>query len=75
MKLTTLKNGDSGLITFISNNTSVKRKLLTNGICLGAIVKINYSPAIFNLLHITVNGRLLGIRKTDAENIEVLKMK
>jgi len=68
-----LKEGEQGIITSIKLDYNAQKKLLTYGIAKGTLVLKNYSPAYSGLCNITINGRSISIRKSDAALIDLVK--
>jgi Fe2+ transport system protein FeoA len=73
LQLASLKIGEKGVVTAIKLKQTAKKKLLTFGIGLGSIIIMDYSPGFTSLCNITINGKSISIRKTDAHFIEVVK--
>jgi Fe2+ transport system protein FeoA len=71
--LTKLKYGEKAVVTAIRLGFNARKKLLTYGISLGTIVKMEYSPSFSSLVNINIQGKSFCIRKLDAKNIEVIK--
>ncbi len=74
MKLKDLKTGEQAKVTAISGSAQIKKKLLVNGISIGAIVKKHYSPALFKIIYLSSKGKMLGIRMADTAHIEIQKL-
>lgn len=60
-------------MTAIKLGFNARKKLLTYGIGMGTIVKMEYNPSFSSLVNMNVLGKSFCIRKLDAENIEVIK--
>lgn len=68
-----LKEGEQGVITSIRLNYNAQKKLLTYGIGKGSIITKMYSPIFSGLCNISINGRSLSLRKSDAHKIDLVK--
>jgi len=73
MLLRDLKNGERAMISQLSFPNEVKRLLLANGLTIGSIVTMNYSPTFSALINLTVGDRMLSVRRKDAAAIEIVK--
>ncbi|MBT8233095.1 MAG: ferrous iron transport protein A [Saprospiraceae bacterium] len=68
-----LKAGEKGIITSVRLNYEAQKKLLTYGIGKGALIDILYSPGFSGLCKITINGKTISLRKSDASKIDAVK--
>ena len=73
MLLKDLKKGERAMISQLSFPNEVKRLLLANGLTIGSIVTMNYSPQFSALINLTIGDRMLSVRKADASSIEIVK--
>ncbi len=74
MQLAEAKNGDSCIIIDMEQDRSTKQLLLVNGFFVGAKVEVNTNDRFRKLLHLTVGGRFVALRRADAQKIEVAKL-
>lgn len=68
--LKTMKEGDRAVILNINGSSHLRSYLLTLGLTKGSVFTKNYSPSYTKLINITINGKMLGLKKRDFENIE-----
>jgi Fe2+ transport system protein FeoA len=73
VRLSSLQIGEQAVITSVRLGIEARKKLLTYGIGLGTIIKLDYNPAFSSLLNINIQGKSVCIRKRDAALIEVIK--
>lgn len=73
MQLTSLGIGEKAVITSMKLNFEARKKLLTYGLGLGTIIKMDYSPGYSSLVNLNIKGKCLCLRKRDALLIEVIK--
>lgn len=69
-----LKTDERAIITEIKGDKSLKAYLLHNGITIGTIIYMNYSPRFSGLISITVNGKMFGLRSQDFEKISWVRI-
>jgi len=74
LKTDTLLIEERAIITQINGNNALRAYLLHNGITIGTIFYKNYSPSYAGLISLTVNGKMLSLRKNDFENIAWVKI-
>jgi len=74
MHLAESKAGATYIILNMEQDRSTKQLLLVNGFFVGAKIDVNSNDTFRNLLHLTVAGRFVAIRKQDAQKIEVAKL-
>jgi Fe2+ transport system protein FeoA len=58
------------IITNIKGEQSFKSFLLSHGIVTGTVFSFNYSPKYSGLVNITMNNRMISIRKNEFNQIE-----
>ena len=71
---TALKEGERAIVVAIKGTQEMKNYFLANGIALGTIITKNYSPSYAGLINLTFSGKMLSLRKSDFENIELIKI-
>jgi len=69
-----LQIDDRAIVTQINGSLEFRAYLLHCGISIGTILYQNYSPTYTGLVSITVNGKMLSLRKADFENLEIVKI-
>jgi len=69
-----LQTDERAIITQINGDKTFRSYLLNNGISIGTIIYKNYSPYYTGLLSMTINGKMISLRKKDFENIEMVKI-
>ncbi len=74
MKTEILQTEERAIITQINGNSALRAYLLHNGISIGTIIYKNYSPQYAGLISLTVNGKMISLRKADFENIAWVKI-
>ncbi len=74
MHLNSLKKGERCLVTQMPEEIAARNFLLVNGFFVGAEVQVNANDSLRQLLHLSVGGRFLAMRKADAERISVQKL-
>ncbi len=74
MKAEILTEGDNAKITAINGSEEIKNYFLANGIATGTIITKNYSPKYAGLINLTLNGKMLSLRKKDFEHLEFIKI-
>lgn len=70
----TLNTDERAMITYINGDRDFKAYLLHNGLTVGSIIYKNYSPRYAALASITVNGRMISIRKSDFQKIDWVRI-
>ncbi|NNF22693.1 MAG: ferrous iron transport protein A [Saprospiraceae bacterium] len=65
-----MKEGDRAIILKIKGTAQLRSYLLTLGLVKGAVFTKNYSPSYTKLINITINGKMLGLKRNDFQNIE-----
>jgi len=70
----TLKEGERAIVIAISGSMEFQNFMLTNGILLGTILTKNYSPSYAKLVNFSVGGKMLSLRLSDFEKLEIVKI-
>jgi len=71
---TDLQTDDRAIITQINGSPELKSYLLYNGISIGSMIYKNYSPRYAQLISITINGKMISLRKADFDKLEWVKI-
>lgn len=71
--MTELRYGEKAIVTAVRLSFAARKKLLTFGVGLGTLVKLDYNPGYSSLLNVNIQGKSVCIRKQDALCIEVIK--
>lgn len=74
MQQAPLKTNERAIITYINGNRDFKAYLLHNGLTVGSVIYKNYSPRYAALSSITVNGRMISMRKSDFQKIDWVRI-
>ena len=74
MQQSSRKTDERAMITYINGDRDFKAYLLHNGLTVGSIIYKNYSPSYAALASITVNGRMISIRKSDFVKIDWVRI-
>jgi len=74
LKAKELHTDERAIITQINGHKDFRSYLLSNGITIGTIIYKNYSPNYTGLLSMTINGKMISLRKKDFDNIEMVKI-
>lgn len=69
-----LLEGERAIIISIQGDHSFRNYMLTNGLALGSIIHMNYSPSYTELVNITVGGKMMSLRSSDFQKIEFVKI-
>ena len=69
-----LKEGERAIIVGLKGGREFQSFLLSNGISLGTIVTKNFSPSFSKLINITIGAKMLSLRESDFEMIEMIKI-
>lgn len=69
-----LKEGERAIIIGLTGSREFQSFLLSNGISLGAIVTKNFSPSFSKLVNFTIGAKMLSLKVTDFEMIELIKI-
>ena len=69
-----LQIDERAIITYIDGDTDFKSYLLHNGLGVGTVFYKNYSPGYSGLISITVNGKMLSLRRSVFQSIEWVKI-
>ena len=74
MRLSKLKKGERGLVVSLHNDEIFKRRLLDMGITRNVTVTIKKIAPFGDPISIELRGYELCLRKSDLDNIEVMKL-
>ena len=74
MEKNTISEGERAIVIEIKGNIEFHKYLLANGISLGTVLTKNYSPHYTKLVNFTVGGKMLSLRASDFESIELIKI-
>jgi len=74
MKKENFIEGERAMVIGIQGSIAFQNYLLANSISLGTIITKNYSPPFAKLVSITVGGKILGLRKPDFDQLEIVKI-
>jgi len=69
-----LKEGERAIIVGLKGSRDFQSFLLANGISLGTILTKNFSPSFSKLINFTVGAKMLSLRESDFEQIELIKI-
>ncbi len=72
MKLSELNPGDTAIIEEVGGTGAIRRRIIDMGITPGIEVKLIKTAPLGDPMQIKVRGYELSIRKTEAENIEIV---
>ena len=75
MKLCELKNGDKARIVKIGRIGELKKRLVDMGVTAGEVIKLERKAPLGDPQEYIVKGTGIAIRREDAQNIEVEKVK
>ena len=70
MKTKGLQIDQRAIVTYINGTRELKAYLLHNGLTVGSVFYMNYSPSYSGLVSITLNGKMLSLRKGQFSKIE-----
>ncbi|NEW61241.1 ferrous iron transport protein A [Sulfurovum sp. bin170] len=74
MKLSELKKGDRAIIKKIDTDESLKSRLVSFGVARGSELSIEAYSVGNQTVEILVDGTLIGLRRSEAVDIEVEKI-
>jgi len=66
--------GERAIVTGINGSLEFQNYMLANGIALGTILSKNFSPGFSKLINLTVGGKMLSLRISDFEMIDLVKI-
>jgi len=69
-----LKTDERAIITQINGDRNFKAYLLHHGLTIGSVILKNYSPGFAALTCITINGKMISLRKHDFEKIDWVRI-
>ena len=69
-----ISEGDRAIVIEIKGDMEFHKYLLANGISLGTVLTMNYSPNYTKLVNFTVGGKMLSLRASDFESIDLIKI-
>lgn len=69
-----LQEGERAIIVGLKGDRDFQNFLLANGISLGTILTKNFSPSFSKLINFTVGAKMLSLRISDFEMIELIKI-
>jgi Fe2+ transport system protein FeoA len=70
----TIEQGERAIVIQINGDIEFRKYLLANGISLGTVITKNYSPSYTKLVNFTVGSKMLSLRATDFQNLELIKI-
>ena len=70
-KLSELKVGESGVVTFVLGEGAIRRRLFDMGITPGVRVYLRKKAPLGDPLEVNLRGYELTLRKAEASNVEV----
>ncbi|RLI79911.1 ferrous iron transport protein A [Archaeoglobales archaeon] len=71
MKLSELREGESGVVVEVRGDSEVRRKLLDMGIVKGAEIKMVRNAPLKDPVEFELKGYYLSLRRKEAENVIV----
>ncbi len=74
MKLSELKKGDRAIIIKIDTDASLKARLVSFGVARGSEFSVEAYSVGNQTVEILVDGTLIGLRRSEAVDIEVEKI-
>ena len=69
-----LNKDQRAIIVAIDGNSEFRTFLLSNGLSIGTVFVMNYSPNFSQLTNITVHGKMLCLRTTDFEKLDWVRI-
>jgi len=69
-----ISEGERAIVIEIKGDMEFRKYLLANGISLGTVITKNYSPYYTKLINFTVGGKMLSLRSTDFQCIDLIKI-
>jgi len=69
-----LNEGERAIVIAIGGSNEFQNFMLTNGIALGTVLTKNYSPRFSKLINFTVGGKMLSLKSSDFEMIDIVKI-
>jgi Fe2+ transport system protein FeoA len=70
----TILEGERAIVIEIKGDIEFRKYLLANGISLGTVLTKNYSPSYTQLVNFTVGGKMLSLRASDFDSIDLIKI-
>ncbi len=74
MRLSELKKGDRAIIVKIDTDEQLKNRLISFGVARGSELSIEAYSVGNQTVEILVDGTLIGLRRSEASDIEVEKI-
>lgn len=65
-----LQIDERAIVTNIDGSRALKAYFLTNGLTIGSIFYMNYSPSYTGLISITLNGKMISLRQAQFSKID-----
>lgn len=72
MTLKDLKPGEKGIVSYIGQEGSIRRRIMDMGLTPGASVKVIKMAPFGDPMEISIRGYELSLRKQEAENILIV---
>lgn len=70
-KLSELKVGESGIVTFVFGEGAIRRRLFDMGITPGVRIHLRKKAPLGDPIELNLRGYELTLRKAEASNVEV----
>jgi len=69
-----LKQHDRAIVVGIDGSLELRAFLLANGISIGTVFSMNYSPSFTHLINLTIGSKMMSLRMDDFNQIEWIKI-
>lgn len=74
MKHIVLEEGERAIVIGINGTLEFQNFLLINGLSMGTVVIKNYSPSYAKLVNFSVGGKMLSLKVSDFQLIDLIKI-
>ena len=74
MRELSLKQEDRAIVIGIDGSLELRAFLLANGISIGTVFSVNYSPSFTHLINLTIGSKMMSLRMDDFTKIEWIKI-
>lgn len=74
MQAKELKEGERAIVVGIRGSRDFRQFLLTNGLSLGTVLTLNFSPAFTKLVNVSIGNRMLCIQKSDFVLLDLVRI-
>jgi len=69
-----LKQDDRAIVVGIDGSLELRAFLLANGVSIGTVFSVNYSPTFTHLINLTIGNKMMSLRMDDFTKIEWIKI-